>query len=159
MKSITLRVWVNDDTDIDTIKAKIDRSGVEGVAVLSDKEIADIADGNAQRAYYATVRGFVEDLKSEIKDGNINDADGAREWLEQSIDGCHDVIYTHAAQEVLRHSSNDSAYFDDFGSEGAITDNGIEWSKLAYCAILADVYEELGDLDELFTEETEEAEA
>jgi hypothetical protein len=160
MKSITLQIWVADNTDTTDLKTVVLENMTSVVKPLSDEEIAKIADGNAQRAYYATVRGFVNDLKDEITAGNIADENEAREWLEQSIDGCHDVIYTHAAQEVLRHSSNDQAYFDDFGTEGAMDDSGIQWSKLAYCALLADVYEELGDMDELFNaEETEEAEA
>ena len=119
--------------------------------VISDEELQRIADGNAERAYRETVTGFVDDLKRAVRDGEIDDRDGAIEYLEQSIDGCQDVIYTARAQEVLRHSRNDDAYFNDFGSEGAITRDGIEWSKLAYCALLADVQEELGDLDEWFT--------
>lgn len=161
MKPITVQVWVADDTDTKDPKraflAEINRVADPSniMQVLSDEEIGKIADGNAQRAYCETVRGFVDDLKSEIEAGHITDEEGAREYLEQSVDGCHDVIYTYAAQEVLRHSKNDQAYFDDFGTEGAIDDSGIQWSKLAYCALLADVYEELGDVEELFAAEEE----
>lgn len=125
---------------------------------MTTEDITRAADGIAAREYRDTIAGIIEDLKDQIKAGDVTDSDDAREWLEQTIDGHHDVIYTSAAQEVCRQSRNDQAYFDDFGSEGAITDGGIEWSKLAYCAMLADVMEEIGDPDDLFSDENSDTE-
>ena len=158
MTPITIRFWVDEDApepvDVDAaiaaLAARVATEKYHGAALLTEEEIVKTAEGIKYRAYHDTVRGFVTDLQEQIAAGDITDADGAREYLEQSIDGCHDVIYTHAAIEVCRQSSNDGAYFDDFGTEGAVTDGGIEWSKLAYCALLADVMEELGDFEELF---------
>ena len=163
MKTITLQIHVPDDTATATIDghslspltAQAWIAGLEPGAYirqLTEKEITDQADGIAQRAYYSTVRGFAADLAEQIAAGDISDSDSAREYLEQSIDGCHDVIYTYAAQNVCRISPNDGAYFDDFGAEGMIDDSGIAWSRLAYCALLADVLEEIGDLDDFLAE-------
>jgi len=162
MKPITIRFWVPEDTPT----AAIDGSGVKVAAIrawlmtldqeytsaqqLTDEEISKIADGIAEREYRDTVQGIIDDVKGEVANGTITDRDSALEYIEQTIDGHHDVIYTYAAQNVCRISRNDGAYFDDFGSEGAVEDGGIAWSKLAYCAMRADVLEQIGDLDEWF---------
>jgi len=118
--------------------------------IITEEEIQTIANGIASRKYRDTVQAIADDLHRAIADGEINDREDADTWLEQTIDGHHDVIYTYAAMEVCRQSSNDSAYFDDFGSDGAVSDSGIEWSKLAYYALLADVREAI-DLDAWLT--------
>src|SRR4051812_27720673 len=79
--------------------------------LLSDKDIRDRAENLAAREYRDTVQGIADDLRRAIADGEVTDTDGANEWLEQTIDGHHDVIYTSCAMEVCRQSSNDSAYF------------------------------------------------
>ena len=129
--------------------------GTPTIYQLSEDEIVRQGDAVCASRYRETVADIAEDLKRAIRDGEITDTDDAETWLHETIDGHGDVIYTSRAQDVCRHSSNDAAYFDDFGSDGAVGDGGIEWSKLAYCALLADVREELGDLDELITELTE----
>lgn len=162
MKPITLRLWVPDETPDAILQGSrvsipilrdwlltLDQESRDA-QLVTDEELSKIADGIAARDYDATVADIVEDLKRATRDGEITDRDGAIEWLEQTIDGHHDVIYTYAAMEVCRQSKNDGAYFDDFGSEGAVTDGGIEWSKLAYCALRADVLEAIGDVDEWF---------
>lgn len=164
MKLITVRLCVPDSTP-DPVLGDYGRLSADQVAILAsqpdatvtaltDTDITAIADGIASREYHATVAGIVEDLKRATADGEITDRDAAMEWIEQTIDGHHDVIYTACAQEILRQSRNDGAYFDDFGSEGAITDGGIEYSKLAYCALRADVLEAIADLDAWFTCDT-----
>lgn len=166
MKAITIRLWVPEDTPDTVLQDSstqvpilrgwlLTLDQLTRVNLLTEKQISNIAEGIAERDYRETVQGIIEDLKRAVKDGEITDRDGAIEWIEQTIDGHHDVIYTSCAQEICRQSSNDGAYFEDFGAEGAITDGGIEWSKLAYCALRADVLEEIGDLDDLFQEEAE----
>jgi hypothetical protein len=170
MKPITIRVWVADETPTAAIDGNpinmatlrdwlltLDQKYTD-VRQITDEELAKIADGNAEREYYQTIRDIVQNLKDEIKDGTITDAEGADEWLSETVDGHHDVIYTYAAMEVCRISKNDSAYFDEFGAEGAIDDGGIAWSKLAYMAMLADVREEIGNMDDLFAAEDEDEE-
>lgn len=170
MKALHFQVYVEDDVDTSLVDgSKLTHISVadlrkflqplpqkNSLQPLSDNAIVNIAEGIEQRAYRNSVKGFAEDVRNEIKAGNITDSDGAREYLEQSIDGAHDVIYIYAAQNVCRFSDNDTAYFDQMGSEGAVSDSGIEWSKLAYFALLQDVLDELGDLDELFTDDDDE---
>ena len=167
MKPVTLRVWVNDDAPdlptgdygridagqlADYLRAADDPS----ISLLTAEDISNIARGDAEREYRATIEGIIDDVRQAVKDGEITDRDGAMERIEEIIDGHHDVIYTACAMEVCRISRNDGAYFDDFGTEGAVTDGGIEWSRLAYSAMRADVMEEIGDLDELFQNEDED---
>ena len=142
MRVITLQVWVNDDAPriegqgvelLRGLLAEVDGSARYGrVEQLTDKAIGDIADGIARREYQQTIQEIVEDLREQIASGDITDDEGARQYVEETVDGHHDVIYTYAAQEVCRQSDNDAAYFDDFGSEGAVDSSGIAWSKLAY---------------------------
>ena len=118
----------------------------------SDDAVIAAAEGIAYRRYRATVEGIVEDLKRAIADKEVTDSDGATEWIEQTVDGCGDVIYTGRAMEVCRQSRNEDAYYDEGMYNADDFDGAIPWSKLAYFALLADVNEEIGDLDELFTE-------
>lgn len=162
MKAVTIRFWVPEDTDTSTIDGY--RNDLAPVAAwvaaldpktanepITDKKFAEIAGGMAEREYRDTVNGIVEDLKSACADGEITDRDGAQDWLHQTIDGHHDVIYTYAAQNVILQSRNDGAYFEQFGDDGgAVKDGAINWSLLAYCALEADVLEAIGDLDEWF---------
>jgi hypothetical protein len=62
------------------------------------------------------------------------------------------VVYAGSlVLQIPRHSRNDSAYFDELGTaDGSVSDSGIEWSKLAFWAMRADVLEELSDLDSWF---------
>jgi hypothetical protein len=109
MKPITIRFWVPEETPdlplgnygkVPTAEIIALATTAEGT-LLTDKEITSIADGIGEREYRETVAGIVEDLKRAVADGEITDRDGAIEWLEQTIDGHHDVIYTHCAQEIL----------------------------------------------------------
>lgn len=96
-----------------------------------------------------TAQSIIDECKGQYKDGVRGEP--LREWLlehiHETIDGSPRVIYTYLAQECLMESSNDSAYFENFGSEGAVSKDGINWGALAYCAFEADVIEEMGILD------------
>jgi hypothetical protein len=165
MKPITLRLWVPEETPDPTVDhgrltleqlhslistADGGTGSVPSVYLLTEKEITNIADGIAEREYRQTVTGVVEDLKRAVRDGEITDRDGAMDWLHDTIDGHHDVIYISCAQDVVRLSRNDGAYFEQFGDDGAVEDGAINWSRLAYCALEADVLEAIGDLDSWF---------
>lgn len=164
MKAVTIRFWVPEDAPdlapdkphssggltLEHTIAYLQQQAEVSAYLLTDREITTIADGIAEREYLDTVNGVVEDLKRAVRDGEVTDRDGAMDWLHDTIDGHHDVIYTACAQEVVRQSRNDGAYFDQFGAEGAVQDGAINWSGLAYCALEADVLEAIGDLDEWF---------
>lgn len=96
--------------------------------------------------------GFKGETPSEDE---INEA--VQERLREACDSHHDVIYTSCAQNIVCVSSNDGAYFDEFGGEGAVTDGAINWSLLAYCALRTDVQEHMqSDVDALIEELTKE---
>lgn len=99
--------------------------------------------------YWKDVRDMAESIESELEDQIKEGTRGEtlREWLSdhihESIDGCARVIYTHQAQQCLLFSSNDGAYEEEFGPDGMVEDGCIMWSRLAYAAFRADVYEQL----------------
>jgi hypothetical protein len=109
--------------------------------------------------YWDDVRTMAEDARRAVKDGEVTDADGMNDWLWETVDGTGRVIYTAQAMDGLRWSEHDDAYFD----EGLYCEedfrDGIPWSKLMFCAMLADVREDLGDFDPLFETEDDDAEA
>jgi hypothetical protein len=117
------------------------------------------AEGVLRAEYWDDVRGMAEDARQAVKDGDVNDTEELENWLNESIDGCGRVIYTAQAMDGLRWSNHDEACFDEgLCCEDDFRD-GIPWSKLMFCALLADVRDTLGCLDELFTAEDDDAEA
>jgi hypothetical protein len=94
--------------------------------------------------YFDTVRGIVADLQRAIKDKEVSTEDEAQDWLHETVDGHQDVIYTYKAQQVLLHSDNTDAYVEEYGAGGVIQDGAINWSVLAYAALLADVRDAIG---------------
>lgn len=125
----------------------------------------------AERAYSDDVSLFAADIKNELVDRIKDGEEGRtlREWLiehiDESIDGCSRVIYTSEAKECVMFSDNSGAYFEEFGSEGAVDTDGIQWSRLAAAAFRADIIEELeridvnvNDVDDLVEEIREEQE-
>lgn len=106
-----------------------------------------------RKEYFDTVRGIVADLERAIKDKEVTTEDEAQDWLHETVDGCQDVIYTYRAQQVLLHSDNSDAYSSEYGEEGIIENGQIQWSRMAYAALMADVRDAIGDMGKLFTED------
>lgn len=98
---------------------------------------------NEQAQYWDDVRGIAADVKGEIENGNLADWEAVTDYVHESVDGSARVIYTWKAKMAVIHSDNPDAYFDTFGEEGAVKDGTINWSALAYCAVEADVWEQL----------------
>ncbi len=108
-----------------------------------------------ERTYADDVADVVSAFKDAVETGEITDTESADEWLWQTIDGHSRVIYTAKAKECLYESTNDGAYFEDFGSEGAVKDGSLNWSAFAFCAFRQDVLEALSaDGIELHDEDT-----
>jgi hypothetical protein len=118
----------------------------------SSDERLDAARRVLRADYWDDVRSIVDELKGEIKDGSITDRDQATEWLDERIDSAHRVVYTYAAMEAVIFSDNDGAYEDHFGSEGMVEDGQVQWSRLAFYAMQADVMDQVGDIEELLAE-------
>lgn len=96
---------------------------------------------------------FVKDCVEQFKkdnDGKAPTPDELRDLVREDDQPLHDavdgnwwVIYTHANLKVLLYSSNDSAYVDEFGADGLVKDGNINYSAMAYMAMLADVHEDV----------------
>lgn len=116
---------------------------------LNDRTIEQ-ANSILGRRYHAQIAEIVADLRDCIKSGEVMDTDGAQDWLHETLDGHQWVIYTHYNFDVLRYSSNHDAAADEYGGEELIKDGDMNWALLAYCAMEADVREEIGDFGDLF---------
>lgn len=94
----------------------------------------------ARKAYSAHVKDLGEEAFKLIKDRDIASRDDLDTWVRETVDGDGWVIYIRSAQLVLLASSNDGA-----AEEYGILDlrDGVPWSQLAFCAMLADLEEYL----------------
>ena len=61
------------------------------------------------------------------------------EWLHETIDGHQYVIYTYLNTQVLTHSSNENAYWDQFDETPQASCYSQLMATLAFCAMQADV--------------------
>lgn len=130
-------------------------------ALYYTRDPVEMANGILSREYEQAISRIADEIKAKIADLNddeITDDESLDTWLHETIDSHEFVIYTHRNFQVLRCSSNDAAYADDFGEEGLVKDGNVNWPALTYCAMLADVREELEDVQELF-DAREEAES
>ena len=99
--------------------------------------------------YRNDVDAVAEDIIDFAKDSDQTGEqlrEAVLEYMHESLDGCARVIYTGQAQEGLAESNNDGAYADNYGTEGMVTDCGINWSALMYAAMEQDVIERLDAL-------------
>jgi len=100
--------------------------------------------------YYDDVRTCADDIDREARERRAEGETDLREWLlervHETCDGHSRVIYTGLAIETLLFSDNESAYVDDFGSEGVCSDGAVNWSLLAFAAFERDVMEQLDAL-------------
>jgi hypothetical protein len=97
--------------------------------------------------YYQEVASVADDLLQALKNGEVTDREGALDWLHETLDSHRRVIYTAQAMEVVLVSDNDGAYDDNYGAEGIVEDGQIQWSRLAYAAMEADVFDNLRTRD------------
>ena len=92
--------------------------------------------------YWDSVRSFAQEALDAVKSGEVTDADGLTEYVEQSVDGSSWVIYNGQILDVLRFTENDEA-FEECGSlsDMATGDGGYfaMLGRIAYFALLADV--------------------
>ena len=102
--------------------------------------------------YRQEIRDLAAEVMRETRSGDHGTGEQAREWLlewvPETLDGHAFVIYTAQAQAVLAISENDSAMVDNYGSDGLVTDGGLNWSAMAYCAMEADLMDYLSRQDD-----------
>jgi hypothetical protein len=104
---------------------------------------ADAVMSAAENIEYRKYRKMIEDaaqgIRDEIAAGDIEDEDALTERIESS----GEVIYYAEAALTLRHSSNSDAYENEMG------DGNTDECVRASFAQVADIREELGDVDDL----------
>lgn len=121
----------------------------------------------SRKEYFDEIQSIADNLALEALTDNEWDRDAAENdindsRLHETIDGHQWVIYYAYNDDVLRHSENDSAYEDNFGTEdmaAVIKDRGLDGLKtvMAYCAMEADVRDRLSDALDNALEEHEQA--
>jgi hypothetical protein len=94
-----------------------------------------------QHEYWVEVKALA---KSALKEC-ARDAEGARDYLHELVDGHQWVIYTYYAAQVLQHSRNEDAWFEDFDG-GEFSSYADAVSKMAYAALLTDTQCEITDI-------------
>jgi len=114
---------------------------------MADSRVTDTMREDAHRVlradYWQDVRGLgdelIEEARTKYKDGETDLREWFIEQVEQSVDGHQRAIYTGLAIETVLYSDHDGAYVDDFGTDGLVEDGQINWHKLAWAALRADV--------------------
>lgn len=101
-------------------------------------------------AYWQHVRDIAAEVATMARSGEWGYGGDAREKLQeylwQTVDGDAWVVYTAQAQAVCFVSDNDGAYVDNYGADGLVENGSVNWSRMAYAAMEADIYEHL-DID------------
>lgn len=131
-------------TILDTLDYKA-RDVVERYAVLllevnhsvftgaKGKGADDIADDIIRREYRERVQREVREIKDLIRDGDIKSDDDLYEHLREI-----GVTWNSEALDILKHSDNDEAYWDQMGGRNP------GWAALATYALQQDVQDDLG---------------
>lgn len=93
----------------------------------------NIASG---REYYDEIASLAADIVKEAE----GDRETAFDRAHETVDGHQWIIYTRYNAQVLDHSSNESAHFDNFGPLEADSYSDA-MAKMAYAAMLQDLQE------------------
>jgi len=93
--------------------------------------------------YWNDVRDAAEGLIADHMTGQIESRDQALEALDEACGNHQRVIYTGQAMDCLGYSESADAYFDQYGADGSVTDEGVEWTRLALFAFRVDVARQL----------------
>ena len=112
-------------------------------------------DLNCSSDYWAEINSIADSLVSEAMADNDNDRDAAEDdindsRLHETIDGHQWVIYNGYNADVMKHSSNEDYFIDNFGNESAgqvLKDGGLSalHNVIAFWCMYADVQELLSD--------------
>lgn len=113
-------------------------------AWLSGKAFAESA---MERSYYEDINNLASGIKDDYDRGMFSNREHLIQQIGENVDGCARVIYTRKAKEAVLVSRNANAFKDAVDVQGLNWKNGFPWEQIAYYAVLADVYEALGDMD------------
>lgn len=127
------------DQLLDTLKTK----PLSQLDAEEMRQAVELARSILRADYYRDVRGIADSVADAIKCGEVTDREGLFDRIAEECDSSGRVIYTALAQDAIRYSDNDSAYADNFGSEGIVVNGDIQWSRLAFAALERDVVEQL----------------
>ena len=89
-----------------------------------------------RREYWEEIESLAQQVTAEARDDDRDIYD----VLYETIDGHQWIIYTRHHTDVLGHSPNDSAMWDEGLNEG-INSHDEYMQRAAFCAMLADVRE------------------
>jgi len=90
--------------------------------------------------YYTEVQSIADDIREEWEsEGPDFDSHGR---LHETIDGHEYVIYPHLAQQVILHSQNDCAIFEELGPQ-EWSDWSTAFSQSAFFTLMRDVQDRL----------------
>lgn len=92
--------------------------------------------------YRKDVKDYADELAGCIRDKEIADRESFFDRLRETCDGAQCVIYTYQAKRVCLYSDNSEAGFTE-GLVEVKRGEGLPWSQMAYCALEADILEEL----------------
>lgn len=93
-------------------------------------------------AYYDDVRTIADDVRERVQSGELSVGGDVDRFVRESVDGSSRLINAHAQLEVLVWSNNAEP-------------NGESLGMAAAEAFLADVYDDLGDIADLLSDEAD----
>jgi len=109
------------------------------------------------KEYWDEIRSLADAFRQAMKDGEITDDETAEEWLHQTIDSHQFVIYTYKAKCVGLHTNNPDAMLDEFGAEGLVRNESVNYEGMAYCSMMADLRMLIEGWQDEQDDETEDA--
>jgi len=96
--------------------------------------------------YKADVRLIADDVRERVKSGELDTRRGIERFIHESCDGSSRLQNTANQRSVLTYTDNIEA----------AQEAGSDLAYAAFLAFQADVYEELGDIDELLQPDEED---
>ena len=134
------------------IEKTLDIPALVDIAALAKQEL-DREEREKQKDSQAEYWDTVSLIAKEAFEEHGDDQGEADDYIHESVDGNHWIIYTYAQYKVLQYTDNDSAY-EEYG------DLPRDWSKaltlVAFCAMKADVMAKYQELVEAFENREED---
>lgn len=114
-------------------------------------------DKDSRSDYFSCCDSVAKEIFDRaLEEADSKSKDDVEDWLRQdgydalheSVDGNYWVIYTHAAMKVLQYSDNDNHGFEEglICTEDWAKKGYVDYSAMAFWAMLADCQEALNDL-------------